>query len=98
MPKSRKEKKNFQVDFVTAAEKDLKTLSKELFAPIGRGASINLPATTSSGRGHRAPEKKDDHQLPNDMHFSSRELVTLFLKPKFSVSLNYVSFILGEPK
>lgn len=57
-----------------------------------RGAGINLPgssATTTTKKGGRGKkkekEKKDDHRLPDDMHFSSRQLVTLFLKPKFSV-------------
>jgi condensin complex subunit 2 len=33
-------------------------------------------------------EKRDEHTLPDDMHFSSRQLVTLSLKPKFSVGVS----------
>jgi hypothetical protein len=29
--------------------------------------------------------RRDEHTLPDDVHFTSKELVTLFLKPKFSV-------------
>lgn len=83
-PKVKRDKKEpFKIDFDAPPEKDLKTLTKELFAPIARG-TINLPGT--SGRGKKAlPEKKDDNCLPDDMHFSARQLVTLFLKPEFAV-------------
>ncbi|EPQ56454.1 barren [Gloeophyllum trabeum ATCC 11539] len=99
-PKPRKEKKEaFKIDFLTPAEKDLKTRAKELFAPVTRGAGINLPGTSGTkggtstrkgSRGKRAKEKeekKDEHTLPDDMHFSSRQLITLFLKPEFSLRM-----------
>ncbi|KIJ62035.1 hypothetical protein HYDPIDRAFT_95405 [Hydnomerulius pinastri MD-312] len=94
--KPRREKKEaFRIDFLTASEKDIKTLAKELFAPVTRGAGINMPnygttksTTKKGGRGRKAKEeKRDDHTLPDDMHFSSRQLVTLFLKPKFSLKM-----------
>jgi condensin complex subunit 2 len=92
-PKAPREKKEaFKIDFMSPAEKDLKETAKELFAPVTKGASITLPGTSSTssrkgGRGKKAKEKekRDDHRLPDDMHFTSRQLVTLFLKPKFSV-------------
>jgi len=94
--KPRREKKEaFRIDFLTPSEKDMKTLSNELFAPVTRGAGITLPnygavksAAKKGGRGRKAKEeKRDTHTLPDDMHFSSRQLVTLFLKPKFSVGI-----------
>lgn len=91
-PKARREKKEaFKIDFLTPAEKDIKTIANEMFAKVTRGAGITLPSYGSSktgkkGRGGRkTKEKRDEHTLPDDMHFSSRQLVTLFLKPKFSV-------------
>lgn len=39
-------------------------------------------------------KKRDNHCLPDDMHFSSRQLVTLFLKPKFSVRVFVFSCML----
>lgn len=88
----REKKEAFKIDFLTPATKDIKERAKELFAPVTRGAGINLPGTSATtttkkgGRGKKKDkEKKDDHRLPDDMHFSSRQLVTLFLKPKFSV-------------
>ena len=94
--KPRREKKEaFRIDFLTPSEKDVKTLSNELFAPVTRGVGLTLPnygtvksTTKKGGRGRKAKEeKRDTHTLPDDMHFSSRQLVTLFLKPKFSVGV-----------
>lgn len=72
--------------------KDLKETAKELFAPVTRGAGITLSKYSSGKGGSRGKKgkvkgKQHDHTLPDDMHFSSRQLITLFLKPKFSVSL-----------
>ncbi|KAJ7113713.1 condensin complex subunit 2/barren [Mycena crocata] len=92
-PKPRKEKKEaFKIDFFAPAEKDLKEITKELFAPVtGKGAGINLagtgPAARKSKKKGKDKEKKDDHSLPDDMHFSSRQLVSLFLKPKFQLKM-----------
>lgn len=64
-------------------------MQKELFAPVTKGAGINLPGTGATAKKSRKKtkdkEKRDDHRLPDDMHFSSKQLVTLFLKPKFYV-------------
>lgn len=96
-PKPRREKKDpFKIDFLTPATKDLKQTAKELFAPVTRGAGITLPGppgkVAKGGRGRKGKEKgkekeekRYDQTLPDDMHFSSRQLITLFLKPKFSV-------------
>ncbi|KAH7911044.1 condensin complex subunit 2/barren [Hygrophoropsis aurantiaca] len=94
--KPRREKKDpFKIDFLTPTEKDIKATSKAIFAPVtARGAAITLPTYTSSKgsttkkRGKKAKEeKRDEHTLPDDMHFTSRQLVTLFLKPKFSLKM-----------
>ncbi|KAJ6504878.1 condensin complex subunit 2/barren [Mycena vitilis] len=88
--KPRREKKEaVKLDFLTPAEKDLKELTAELFAPVGKGAGINLPGTGPAARKSKKKEKekKDDHSLPDDMHFSSRQLVSLFLKPKFQLKM-----------
>ena len=44
------------------------------------------PAPSKKDKGKEKEDKRFDNTLPDDMHFSSRQLVTLFLKPKFSVS------------
>ncbi|KAF8159810.1 condensin complex subunit 2/barren [Crassisporium funariophilum] len=90
--KTRQKKEPVKIDFLTPSDKDLKELSKELFAPVTKGAGINLPgtgtgATSKRGASKKKKEKRDDHTLPDDMHFSSRQLVTLFLKPKFFLKM-----------
>jgi len=87
----REKKEAFKIGFLSPAEKELKDTARELFAPVTRGAGITLPKHAdgkgSKGKKVKAKEKQSDHTLPDDMHFSSRQLVTLFLKPKFSVRL-----------
>jgi hypothetical protein len=74
-------------------EKSVEDIAKELFAPPGKGASINLPGHSTaknSKRKAKTKDKRDDHKLPDDMHFSSKQLITLFLKPKFAVRIRFV--------
>lgn len=91
-PNKRQKKEAVSIDFTTPLEKDFKELTKEMFAPVTKGVGINLPGTgTAVGkRGKKKKEKRDDHRLPDDMHFTSRQLLTLFLKPKFFVSYPYL--------
>ena len=87
--KSKREKKEpFKIDFFTRSTKSQKEIAKELFAPVGKGGSITLPHFSKSKRGRKGKERelRSENTLPDDMHFSSRQLVTLFLKPKFAVS------------
>lgn len=95
-PKQHREKKEaFRIDFITPSEKDVKEIAKELFAPPAKANSILLPGASTGkkagkskkAKGKEKEDKRDNQTLPDDMHFSSRQLVTLFLKPKFSVSL-----------
>ncbi|KAF5361919.1 hypothetical protein D9756_002624 [Leucocoprinus leucothites] len=87
--KKKEKKEAFKIDFFKPHDKDLKELTKELFAPVGKGQSINLPGTGATARKSKkkAVEKKNDHRLPDDMHFASRQLVKLFLKPKFELKM-----------
>ncbi|TFK25577.1 barren [Coprinopsis marcescibilis] len=84
-PKTKKEP--VKIDFLTPAEKDLKALKAELFAPAGKGTSINLPGTGASNKKGKKKKEKSDHRLPDDMHFSSKQLITLFTKPKYSLRM-----------
>ncbi|KAG7443664.1 barren [Guyanagaster necrorhizus] len=93
-PKPRREKKEaFKIDFLTPPDPnmDQEDMKKELFAPAARGAGINLAGTSSASRKSKKKgkenEKRDDHRLPDDMHFTSKQLVSLFLKPKFSLKM-----------
>jgi condensin complex subunit 2 len=92
--KPRQRKEAFKVDFLSPNEdgKGLKEIANAPFAPVTKGTGINLLGTgaTSSKKGKRKgtkkKEKKDDRRLPGDVHFSSRQVVALFLKLKFHVS------------
>ncbi|KAG7093760.1 hypothetical protein E1B28_007409 [Marasmius oreades] len=91
-PKRREKKEAFRIDFLEPRTDEASTtITKNLFAKPGKGASINLPGTVPNGSKSRKKakekEKKSDHKLPDDMHFSSRQLVTLFLKPKFELKM-----------
>lgn len=88
----REKKEAFKIDFLTPVEEDLKSRKNKLFAAPARGGNT-LPAPGKAKRGARGKkakskdkeEKRNNQTLPDDMHFSSKQLVTLFLKPKFSV-------------
>ncbi|KAG6813822.1 hypothetical protein H0H92_006766 [Tricholoma furcatifolium] len=92
-PKTRQKKEAFKIDFLTPddPEKNLKEVQKELFAQSTKGPGINLPGTGAGAKKGKKKtkdkEKRDDHRLPDDMHFSSKQLVTLFLKPKFVLKM-----------
>jgi hypothetical protein len=50
-------------------DKDLKELTKELFAPVTKGAGINLPGfgtTAANKKGKKTKEKHDDHKVDAD--------------------------------
>lgn len=92
---TRKEKTPFLIDFENAESPS----AKELFAPskaaitIPAGAKRTRAATPPTGKKGRKPKAakeetdvRDEHLLPDDMHFSSRQLLRLFMKPKFTVS------------
>ena len=86
--RAREKKEPFRIDFLTPSTRSQKEISKEIFAPVTRGGSITLPQFGKSKRGKKgSKEKRSEQTLPADMHFSSRQLVTLFLKPKLAVSL-----------
>ena len=74
----------------------VKKFAKENFVPPTRGVGINLPGYSPSSSSKQSKknsknnkekekEKREEQVLPDDMHISSRQLVTLFLKPDFSV-------------
>ncbi|WVQ69054.1 uncharacterized protein L199_007266 [Kwoniella botswanensis] len=78
----------FTIDFSSPSTSA--TSSKTLFAPATK-SSITLPSTrTASSRSNKktsAGKRREEWLLPDDMHFSSRQLLRLFLKPKFSLRM-----------
>ena len=105
-PKQKREKKEaFKIDFYEPLGMSVKECAKEKFAPPTRGVGINLPGyslSSSSKPGKKASkknkekekEKREEQVLPDDMHFTSRQLVTLFLKPDFSVCARRLRWVL----
>jgi len=90
--KPRKEKKIFRIDFTAPAE----VTAEAMFAPVTKGTGLTLPALVRPGvqktKGKRKvvePENRETHMLPDDMHFSAKTLISLFLKPKFTVCCVY---------
>ncbi|KAG8726798.1 hypothetical protein FRC12_023074, partial [Ceratobasidium sp. 428] len=85
--RSRKDKTAFMIDFETPSE----NTAKKLFVP-GTASALTLPGAktaqgTKKGSRNVKPVKKSDYLLPNDMHFSSMQLLRLFMKPKFTVKM-----------
>lgn len=85
-PKPRKEKQAFQIDFsrVLTSEEE-----KKMMEPPAKAGLLSLPAKQCAYIGgkknKKAAEKREEKLLPDDMHFSSRQLLSLFLKPRFTV-------------
>ncbi|GAB7349578.1 hypothetical protein MBLNU459_g0271t1 [Dothideomycetes sp. NU459] len=67
----RKEKEPFEIDFAAPMSQ---TLADSLYTPAASNAAISLPRTQW--------KSKTRNLLPDDKHFSSRDLLRLFLKPK----------------
>ncbi|CAE6402264.1 unnamed protein product [Rhizoctonia solani] len=91
--RSRKDKTVFMIDFETPPGENI---AKKLFVPATK-AVLTLPSAKTAKKGSKGAKsvKKNDFLLPNDMHFSSMQLLTLFTKPKFMVQMRRVN--VGEP-
>lgn len=77
-------KEPFKIDFLSD---DAAQDTRQLFAP-GTRASTLLPAKSRTSKGGSASAKRrDEFLLPDDMHFDSRQLLRLFLKPKYAVGV-----------
>ena len=73
-PKPRKEKEPFEINF--SAEMDAKT-NDMLYTTATTNAAISLPK--------KDWKSKTRNLLPDDKHFSSKQLLRLFLKPKAQI-------------
>lgn len=73
-PVKRKEKEPFEIDFLSPMTQPLADL---LCTPATSNSTISLPKTQW--------RSKTRNLLPDDKHFNSRSLLTLFLKPKARV-------------
>lgn len=69
--KQRKEKEPFEIDFSSPLDP---ALAEVIYTPATSNSTISLPK--------KDWKSKTRNLLPDDKHFSSRELLSLFLKPK----------------
>ncbi|KKY17391.1 putative condensin complex component cnd2 [Phaeomoniella chlamydospora] len=67
----RKEKEPFEIDFLAPLDQSLADM---LYTPAASNSAISLPKSQWKTKGKNL--------LPDDKHFSSKSLLTLFLKPK----------------
>jgi condensin complex subunit 2 len=74
-PTKRKERESFEIDFVSPMSQ---ALADALYTPVTSNSAISLPRTQW--------RSKTRNLLPDDKHFSSRQLLRLFLKPKAILS------------
>lgn len=83
--RTRKTKEAFSISFDTS-EDNAAPDSKIVFTTAK--ATLNLPSTSTSKRKRGTlANKKEDYLLPDDKHFASHQLLTLFLKPKAAVNM-----------
>ncbi|CAE6482102.1 unnamed protein product [Rhizoctonia solani] len=87
--RSRKDKTIFMIDFETPPAENT---SKKMFTSATK-AVLTLPSAKAAKKGSKSAKsvKKNDFLLPNDMHFSSMQLLRLFTKPKFTVQMRRVN-------
>ncbi|CAH0049497.1 unnamed protein product [Clonostachys solani] len=79
--KKRKEKEPFQIDFDAPTDSAMHDL---LYAQAANNAAISIPKSQW--------KSKSRHLLPDDKHFHSRSLLSLFLKPKARIGQRKVGF------
>lgn len=83
--RGKKVKEAFSLNFTTSDD-NVAPSAKTIFATSK--ASLTVSSTNSSKRKKGTlANKKEDYLLPDDKHFSSQQLLTLFLKPKAAISM-----------
>lgn len=88
-PEVAREKRAAKVKFTISFDADSKPSRRELLATSA--ASTYLPKQRSGKKATSASRRRDEFLLPDDMHFSSRQLLRLFLKPKFALRTRRVA-------
>lgn len=91
--KTKVDKTPFAIDFHTPMVTSLTSSTQALFTPASNKSSITLPSTfapirTKNGKAVSGQRQlREERLLPDDMHFSSHQLLRLFLKPQFSLKM-----------
>ena len=83
---SKKSKEPFVIDFLS--EEGAVDL-KEIFEQPRQSAAITLPASARNKMASLAASSSDAYLLPEDRHFSSKQLLRLFLKPRVAINMRH---------
>ncbi|CBQ68606.1 related to BRN1-protein required for chromosome condensation [Sporisorium reilianum SRZ2] len=83
---SKKSKEPFVIDFLS--EEGAVNL-KEIFEQPKQSSSITLPASARNKMASLAASSSDAYLLPEDRHFSSKQLLRLFLKPRVAINMRH---------
>ncbi|SPO28419.1 related to BRN1 - protein required for chromosome condensation [Ustilago trichophora] len=81
---SKKSKEPFVIDFLS---EEGAVNVKEIFEPAKQAAAITLPLNASKKMASLAASSSDAYLLPEDRHFSSKQLLRLFLKPRVAINM-----------
>lgn len=83
---SKKSKEPFVIDFLS---EEGAVNVKEIFEPAKQAAAITLPISARNKMASLAASSSDAYLLPEDRHFSSKQLLRLFLKPRVAINMRH---------
>lgn len=83
---SKKSKEPFVIDFLS---EEGGVNVKEIFEPAKQAAAITLPVSARNKMANLAASSSDAYLLPEDRHFSSKQLLRLFLKPRMAINMRH---------
>ncbi|CDW98628.1 hypothetical protein [Sporisorium scitamineum] len=83
---SKKSKEPFVIDFLS---EEGAVNVKEIFEGPKQKAAITLPTSALNKMASLAASSSDAYLLPEDRHFSSKQLLRLFLKPRVAINMRH---------
>uniref|UniRef100_V5GF01 Condensin complex subunit 2 n=2 Tax=Kalmanozyma brasiliensis (strain GHG001) TaxID=1365824 RepID=V5GF01_KALBG len=83
---AKRSKEPFVIDFLS---EEGAVNAKEIFEPAKQAAAITLPNSVRNKMANLAASSSDAYLLPEDRHFSSKQLLRLFLKPRVAINMRY---------
>ncbi|GAC99668.1 condensin complex subunit 2 [Pseudozyma hubeiensis SY62] len=83
---SKKSKEPFVIDFLS---EEGAVNVKEIFEPAKQAAAITLPVSARNKMASLAASSSDAYLLPEDRHFTSKQLLRLFLKPRVAINMRH---------
>ncbi|TKY89637.1 hypothetical protein EX895_001422 [Sporisorium graminicola] len=83
---SKKSKEPFVIDFLS---EEGAVNVKEIFEKPKQSTAITLAASARNKMASLAASSSDAYLLPEDRHFSSKQLLRLFLKPRVAINMRH---------